>query len=352
MVYSRKEKNPVRASGKDGLQFDPISVPLYTSPVDNFISDAGGSPAFPQYGLLGTRTETADGQDSWQCQDEVFANMNNPWSAFICGAQGAGKSHTLSRLLENALLPESPFGKAPQPLTGMVFHYDTFGSTQTAQPCEAAFLGSCGIKVRVLVSPTNEWAMREVYTNLPGYPPEAPAPEVVPFYLSEEQLSISRILTLMAVHDDDRTPLYMESLCEVLRTMALERQGAGGVDYGSFRKRLSDMQFSPTQNAPLRLRLQLLESFLAYTGTPEEAELVNNMWRFDPGTLTILDLSCPFISQHDACAIFSICLSIFMDNRHECGRIIALDEAHKVRLRSRLHVALFAAVLVSMLTFQ
>lgn len=55
-------------------------------------------------------------------------------------------------------------------------------------------------------------------------------------------------------------------------------------------------------------------------------------WHFEPGILTIVDLSCPFVDDSSACALFNICLELFLESRGSIGRIVALDEAHKVRL--------------------
>lgn len=57
----------------------------------------------------------------------------------------------------------------------------------------------------------------------------------------------------------------------------------------------------------------------------------SNIWSFEPGTLTIVDLSCPFVDEGAACAMFNICLALFLEERQAAGRIVALDEAHKVR---------------------
>jgi hypothetical protein len=58
-------------------------------------------------------------------------------------------------MLENSLFP-SEANELSHPLTGLVFHYDTFISDAGGSPCEAAFLSSNkGIKVRVLCAPTN-----------------------------------------------------------------------------------------------------------------------------------------------------------------------------------------------------
>lgn len=149
-----------------GLQ-DVTTAPIFTMPVlehveAEAVSAGESSPAFPQYGLLAGTTEI--GQNGSKLKEEaqrfiddprVFFNVAAPSSTFICGSQGSGKSHTLSCLLENCLVP-SDANKLPRPLTGLVFHYDTFTSDEGGPPCEAAYLSSdWNIKVRVLCSPTN-----------------------------------------------------------------------------------------------------------------------------------------------------------------------------------------------------
>ncbi len=48
-----------------------------------------------------------------------------------------------------------------------------------------------------------------------------------------------------------------------------------------------------------------------------------------PGTLTIVDLSDPFVGAATVCTLFDICLSVAKEKRPECGMVVALDEAHK-----------------------
>ncbi|EXJ92553.1 hypothetical protein A1O3_01105 [Capronia epimyces CBS 606.96] len=296
---------------------------------------------FPQFGLLGMREETYNSSytgvpQTLPAEDNlVFANMNAPWSAFICGSQGAGKSHSLSCLLENALLRTSSAGVNPRPLAGLVFHFDKFTSSDSTQVCEAAYLCSAGVPVRVLVSPSNFYAMNNLYRNLPGLPKNCPKPQVIPLRFREQQLNVARMMTLMAVKDDGQSPLYLEVLYKVLRDMSMENKGSSGLDYLNFKSRLNAQGFSAAQNGPLRLRLQLLEEFLASRDqSAESAHVLDGVFHSAQGSLTIVDLSCPFVNENDACALFNICLSIFMENRGECGRVIALDEAHKFLTKS------------------
>lgn len=142
--------------------------------------------------------------------NRLFVNMNAPWSTFICGSQGSGKSHTLSCMLEDALV-KSRLGKLPRPLAGMVFHYDKFTGFSSTQVCEAAYLASTGIPVKVLVSPSNQWRMTRAYENLPGFPAGVPKPVVVPLLLHEKQLNVERMMKLMAVDEKEgKMALYME----------------------------------------------------------------------------------------------------------------------------------------------
>ena len=154
----------------------------------------------------------------------------------------------------------------------------------------------------------------------------------------------------------------------ILRDLAVRNQGAPGLNYAAFKNRLEAEGFSEKQNAPLKLRLDLLESFMDKPGIPgasyaqpekpnfpdtkkgraaecrwmeeqeqkRQAELMKpEIWSFEPGSLTIVDLSCPFVDDSAACALFNISLALFLENRGDVGRIVALDEAHKVSYSHR-----------------
>lgn len=122
----------------------------------------------------------------------------------------------------------------------------------------------------------------------------------------------------------------------------------GDFNFGKFKAELESTEWVKGQSGPLKMRLQLLESFLDLSGRPNQpqpplrgsnrkfrgaahAKPGNTVWRFEKGSLTIVDLSCPFVDENDACALFNICLGIFLEGRGKEGRVVALDEAHKVR---------------------
>jgi hypothetical protein len=161
---------------------------------------------YPQYGLLGLQNRSVPGRS--EQEDLIYTNVSAPWSAFICGSQGSGKSHTLSCLLENSLVACSPAGKLTSPLAGLVMYYDKFTAFSSTQLCEAAYLYSSGIPVRVLVSPTNYLAMKTAYNMLAG---GSKMLTVEPLYLPQKDLTIVMMKTLMGISNKAEQPLYIEA---------------------------------------------------------------------------------------------------------------------------------------------
>jgi hypothetical protein len=156
-----------------------------------------------QYALLG-RVLTPEPHLGDSEVEPIFINTDSPWSAFICGQQGSGKSYTLSCMLEGCLLASSRLGKLPQPLSGVVFNYDS----QAGDVCEAAYLCSAGIKVTVLVSPSNQEKMEKLYMRLPQAEKYL---KVEPLYLKPKHLNTERMKRLMAFgNNESNPPLYMQ----------------------------------------------------------------------------------------------------------------------------------------------
>lgn len=195
------------------LEEELITAPLFSlsacealdSERLNNEENLNGDPTYPQYGLLGMRNRSANTEP--EQEDLVYANVSAPWSAFICGSQGSGKSHTLSCLLENALIASSPAGQLSSPLAGLVIHYDKFTAFSSTQLCEAAYLYSSDIPVRVLVSPTNYLAMKKAYETLAG---GSKMLEVQPLCLPQKDLNIGMMKTLMSIGNRTEQPLYIE----------------------------------------------------------------------------------------------------------------------------------------------
>lgn len=323
------------------------STPLFSTAVAEWAQSRPGVE-FPQFALLAALCkgtpfpqQHGDGDEKKNSSPDprIFLNVNAPWSVFICGSQGSGKSHSLSCMLENCLLPHPTLGLLPNPLTALVFHYDSFTSTAGGQVSEAAYLCSSGLAVRVFVSPTNLAAMTTLYSNMPGLPPGCAGPTVYPFFLPERYLNAERLMTLMAAGSGDGpTPLYLQTALQILRGMVLERQSESGINYADFKRRILDKNLSTNQLTPLNLRLDLLESFLDFAksafdggGSKKTKEKTKGVdWTHTPRTITIVDLSCPFVDSDTACGLFEMYLGVFLEQKMDIGRVIVLDEAHKV----------------------
>lgn len=272
----------------------------------------------PQYGLLSSledELETPTG-----CQ--LFLNTNVPFSAFICGVQGSGKSHTTSCILENSVLASSHLGHLESPVSTLVFSYGEWsGGGAGFNVSEAAFLGAPHPRfpdhfvknVTVLYSPSNP-AIKRMYERLPNV-------RMVPFRLKAKSLDIGALHSLMVVDDKSTMPLYMATVEAILRDIAT-KSADGSMDYIEFKRRIAQEKLDPLQSNMLRMRMNLLESFLDL----EDTAAVPN---FQAGEITIIDLSDPFLTSGTACILFKIGLEHFLQSSAP-GKMIVLDEAHKV----------------------
>ncbi|TVY83558.1 hypothetical protein LSUE1_G003602 [Lachnellula suecica] len=335
-VYGDHMRLLNRSDGQSEID-EAITTPVFTMPVLNHLELNSKSP-FAQYGLVAgeaARMLELTDEDSLSPKKEldarVFFNIASPSSTFICGSQGSGKSHTLSCLLENSLFP-SVANELPRPLTGLVFHYDTFISDEGGSPCEAAFLSSNpDVKVRVLCAPTNIGTIKKAYHQFKNV-------TIEPLRINQTDLNTKRMLDLMSVTTNEGSmPLYIHTIYRILRSMRLVQQERRGTfDYMLFKEMIDAAKLHPSQLGPLQQRLDTLESFMpsGQTAAPRPHArglpvLPGNDWTPKAGHLTIVDLSCPCVTPEGACALFNICLSIFLEKGTEIGRVIALDEAHK-----------------------
>lgn len=121
-------------------------------------------------------------------------------------------------------------------------------------------------------------------------------------------------------------------IMKILREMAIQNQGREAFDYDKFRQMVNNVTWVKGQETALLMRLGVLESFFKPSNlrSGRQNAAILDSWKFEPGTLTIIDLSCPYVDTDDACALFNVCVSLFLKDRNSTGRILALDEAHKV----------------------
>jgi hypothetical protein len=174
------------------------NVPLVWWDVKEQSRDSG----LAQYAVMGYEPEE-------QSLKSVFLNTNSPWSAFLCGSQGSGKSHTLSCMLENCLLAKEGLGKNPNPLAGLVYHYDR---SQGRDVCEAAYLCT-SIPTKVLVSRSSYHALKEKYEAMAKQ--HGAKIDVQALDLKASHLDTERMKTLMAVGRAEEMPLYMTASVHV-----------------------------------------------------------------------------------------------------------------------------------------
>jgi hypothetical protein len=129
------------------------------------------------------------------------------------------------------------------------------------------------------------------------------------------------MLTLMSVDQTQSAPLYMGTVTKILRSMASE--AVGDFNYLEFRKRLDGAGLDRKQEEFLNQRLDLLESFLDLDGSTTGP-------KFAASEMTIIDLSCPFVDASTACVLFKIGMGLYLESDPTVGKVIVLDEAHKV----------------------
>jgi hypothetical protein len=219
-------------------------------------------------------------------------------------------------------------GVLQKPLSALVFNFAEYSSGSSFRPCELAFLASPGSqlpnhlrvkKVNVLVSPSNYLLLKATYTAIPGV-------TVQPFMLRPKDLNVGTMLTLMSVDQTQAAPLYMGIVTKILRKMASD---AADFNYPEFRRRLDDAGLDKKQEEFLNQRLDLLESFLDLDESTTSPS-------FAAGEITIVDLSCPFVDASTACVLFKIGMGLYLESDPTIGKVIVLDEAHKVRIATRL----------------
>ncbi|THG98001.1 hypothetical protein EW026_g4117 [Hermanssonia centrifuga] len=310
--------NDFEGDDEGGTQHALRTAPVFTG--DAF--DLLGPGIMPQRALYGrVISQHAPHFPTKPLSPKIYINTNAPFSALVCGVQGSGKSHSTSVILESCLMSHERLGTLPEPLSALVFHFDTAAGGGLVQPCEAAYLaaldkdrGGDAIPplVTVLVFPTNLHAMRKVYAGLPGV-------KVEPLHFAPEDISGERLLTMMKVDESIQMPLYMESIMALLRSME------GNFDYRQFRGELDKQKFNSSQKAMLRLRLSLLDSCLLGGNS---ANRVSS--HFSKGQLTIIDLSSPYMDGSSACGFFDLILGLFVEAEvNASGKLVVLDEAHK-----------------------
>ncbi|KAI6794709.1 hypothetical protein KC361_g5435 [Hortaea werneckii] len=325
-----------RSGQSEEIRMSPLVSLKVKDSLEKQSSTPNASALLPQAWLLGRSVD--DHPPGLSAEEPILYNVDAPNSTFLCGSQGSGKSYTLSCLLENCLVKDGRNGLLKTPVAGVVFNYDSDLSNVTA---ETASLCSRGIKVRVLVSPSNYVALEKAYKSIKSGGKNLSVEKLL---LGDADLNVSRMKRLMAFSDQEQDmPLYMEVMMEELRKMAMSQRP---FTFAEFEQRKKEQKFKGLQASMLNMRVTLLKSFMNKDHTSPKG-----LFKTDPGTLTVVDLTDPFLDAATVCTLFDICLALFKQNRPSSGLVIGLDEAHRYLNKSSAAEA-FTEILVSTIRMQ
>ncbi|KAH7888248.1 hypothetical protein F5I97DRAFT_1926676 [Phlebopus sp. FC_14] len=295
-----------------------------------------------QYGVIGeTLAIHSKSSAHVPIDPRLYVNTNAPFSAVVCGVQGSGKSHTVSVLLENMFIPElDSIGALTKPLAGLVLHFGEGGPS--ARPAEAAWVGVPSASHPKVKTPAVcifvSWSSLK-HTMHAVYEPLGKRVKVMPLVFSESELDAQAFLSMMAVGSSESAPLYIQIVLSILRELG------ESFSYRRFMRRLEEKNFNPAQTAGLEQRLSLLQSFMepvqpsnsGGTRTQHGGRATDRSARFAAGQITIMDLSDPFMDPSSACGLFEIVTRLFVRAEVGTGKVLVVDEAHKVGcLRLRL----------------
>lgn len=243
----------------------------------------------------------------------------------------------MSVLLENMFIPDyEHIGSLEKPLSGLVLHFGQGGPS--SRPSEAAWIGTSTLegisppKIRVFVSYSSLETMRAVYKPL------GKNVKIEPLYFKEEELDAESFLSMMGVGSSESAPLYVQIILVSLLfavvftgssfLQSILRDLGESFTYTAFKKTLDERKksFNPAQLAGLDQRMSLLNAFM----NDEWAASSSRRPRFSAGQLTIIDLSDPFIDPSSACGLFEIVIRLFVRADVDTGKVLVVDEAHKV----------------------
>lgn len=305
------------------------------------IADRASSKRFAEAAYFGRISECEvveeDGAAVDLGENEIYLNTHEPFCLAAVGVQGAGKSHTMAVVLESCLIPcpyptDQELIRLQRPMTALVLHYDQ----NVTSVCEATGLISAlpalqqafknqpiavpRDKMIVLVSPSYYLQRKQFYGDYCI---------VKPLLFSWANLTADHIKKIMRINEGDNQ-LYVAMMLDLLRSY---QRGAVVPEFQGFLNQVREICNIKTQAAPLLQRISLLEAFVAESVTnasiiSEGADLYSTI---GPGCLVVADLTDPLLSSQEANGIFQVLTEQFrtVPSPDGCGKLLALDEAHK-----------------------
>jgi hypothetical protein len=116
--------------------------------------------------------------------------------------------------------------------------------------------------------------------------------------------------------------LYIAKVQSILRIIATKNK-TSVFNYNLFKKRIALENFNSKQTNMLKMRLDLLESFLDKEGNVLELQ-------FRLSEITIINLLDPFVAPNTACILFKLRLERFIQSCAQ-AKIVVLNKAYKVQ---------------------
>lgn len=124
------------------------------------------------------------------------------------------------------------------------------------------FLGLPLASFQIKITPNERCIWQKTYSSIPGV-------HVENLRIDQGDLNTRRMMDLMAVKSDEGSmPLYLHAVNRIIRELRLAQQQKevdgqlDQFDYGEFKRMLEECPMTPAQLAPLRQRLDTLESFM------------------------------------------------------------------------------------------
>jgi hypothetical protein len=152
---------------------------------------------------------------------------------------------------------------------------------------------------------------------------------VKPLLFNWSSLSADHIKKIMRIEEKD-AQLYVAAMLDLLRKY---QRDAVVPEFQGFIRQLQELCNVPSQGAALKQRIALLESLIA------ESECNSTLRSLGgditscvkAGVLVVADLTDPLLSSDEANGIFQVLTEKFRtcSVSRNCGKLLALDEAHK-----------------------
>jgi hypothetical protein len=261
----------------------------------------------------------------------VYLNTHEPFCFVTVGVQGGGKSHTLGCVLEACLVPvpEEGIAELSAPMSALVLHFDPSPTsvcevTGLIRPSDK--LSGCNLsrnlpreKMIVLVSPSFYKQRKAFYGDYC---------EVRPLLFSWSSLTADHLRCIMQLTDADNQ-LYVATLLNILQEFQRDAVIPKFEDFITIVKQACNIK---GQEGALSQRLSLLSSIVRESKMNREFENVNTNLEGVclPGNLVVVDLTDPLLAAVQANGIFQVLVEQFRSlPLRGCGKVLALDEAHK-----------------------